>query len=234
MFGVQIKDFMDGFLLRAPCDLNTRLFPDANIASRRPMFWPFLKGQGKDSETAYGINIPHIQLLLLEPADSRHEREVIIFSSLSIALGPPAADRTMGRWLRVCFGHAAVVLDGVFQTALYVSVIRRIVRDPIRLGYESITWRNDVHVFGPFALNGSKAFGIQRQLKDCRRLCFERELAVVNFIGPRPEFARSLHTPEHIGASKPAPIGEGRLNDDINTFFHRSFYLIVRLLFIDI
>ena len=92
MFGIQIKDFMDGFLLRAPGNLNTRLFPDANIASPRPMFWPFLKGQGKDSQTAYRIHVPYVQLLLLEPAYPCHEREVIIFSSLSIALGPPAAD----------------------------------------------------------------------------------------------------------------------------------------------
>jgi hypothetical protein len=69
----------------------------------------------------------------------------------------------MGRGLRVCFSQAAVVLDGVFQTALYISVIRRIVRDLIRLGYESVAWGNDVHVFGAFTLNGNKAFGIQRQ-----------------------------------------------------------------------
>src|ERR1700730_14494845 len=129
----------------------------------------------------------------------------------------------MGRWLRVCFSHAAFVLDGVFQTPLYVSVIRRVVRDPIRLGYKSVTWGNDVHVFWPFALNGSKAFGIPRQLKDCRRLRFEGKLAVIYLIGPRPEFARSLHTPENIGASKPAPIGEGRLNDNIDALFHRCF-----------
>ena len=73
MFGIQIKDFMDGFLLRASCDLNTRLFPDADIASRRPVFWAFLKGQGKDCQTAYGVHIPNVQLLLLEPADSGHE-----------------------------------------------------------------------------------------------------------------------------------------------------------------
>src|ERR1700676_605704 len=124
----------------------------------------------------------------------------------------------MGRWLRICFSHPAVVLDGIFQTPLYVSVIRRVVRNPVWLGYKSITWRNDMHVFWPFALNGGKAFGIQRQLKNRGRLCFEGELAVVNLIEPRPESAGSLHTPENIGAPEPAPIGEGSLNDHIDSF----------------
>ena len=92
MFGVQIKDFMDEFLLVATCDLNPSLFPDANIAPRRAMFWPFFEGQGENSQTAHGIDIPRTELLLLEPADSCHERQVIIFPSLPIAFGPPAAD----------------------------------------------------------------------------------------------------------------------------------------------
>src|SRR5208337_1452085 len=124
---------------------------------------------------------------------------------------------------RVCFSQTTVVLDCVFQTALYVPVIRRVIRNTVLLGYESVTWRNDMHVFRPSALNGSEALRIQRELKDRGRLCFEGELAVVYLIRPRSELAGTLDTPEHIGASKPAPIGEGRLNDNIDTLFHRSF-----------
>src|ERR1700722_18807080 len=189
MFGIQIEDFMNRLLFCTPCHLNPRLFPDANIASRRPVLWPFLKRQGENCQTAYSIHVPCVELFLLELADSCHEREVIISSSLCITLGPPAANRTMLRRFRVAVSRATVVLDGVFQTTLYVPVIRSILRDPIRLGFESITWRDDVHVFRPFTLNGSKALRIQRQLKDRGRFRFPSEFAVVNLIRPWPQFA---------------------------------------------
>src|SRR5258708_1190556 len=137
----------------------------------------------------------------------------------------------MGRWFRVCFGQTTIVLDGVFQTTLYVTVICCVVRNPVWLGDEPPPWRNAAHVFGPFTLTGTEAPPIEAHPKALLRLCFEGELAVMYRIGPRPEFARALHTPEDIGASKPAPIGEGRLNDSIDALFHRCFEFFGGVLF---
>ena len=59
------------------------------------------------------MGVPFGELFALEAGDAGSEREVIVAAALAVAVGPPAADVTVGGGLRV--GVAGWVLERLLQ-----------------------------------------------------------------------------------------------------------------------
>ena len=112
---------MYGLLLDAACDLDSRLFPDANVPARRAMCRASFERHRKDRKTSHGIDIPFVQLLLLQIADACHQRQVIVFPPLRVALGPPTANRTVWCRLRIACSHSTIILNRLFKVCVRAS-----------------------------------------------------------------------------------------------------------------
>ena len=72
--------------------------------------------------------------------------EMIVRATPRVAGAPPRADFALLHRLGISFGCARV--DGRFQPALHEPVVRRIVREAIRLRIEVMVRRDDVRIFG--------------------------------------------------------------------------------------
>jgi len=159
------------------------------------------------------------QLLDLQPADSGHEAEVVVFAPPRVALAPPATDVAMlGRLgIRGEVGSR----ERSFEFALHEPVVRTVVVEPVALGHEVMVRRYDARALGSSTLQLLEQMRVDAQLQDraCARL--RRELGVGHFIRPRPELAGLAGLQNKIGAAIPALVAERRLIDDVGTVAHR-------------
>src|SRR3954463_2212441 len=128
---------------------------------------------------------------------------MIVPTTLTVALRPPAANGAVRGRLRVGGDLASLPLNCVGQALLYVAIVSRVIQDPERFWRKIFVGYHDMHELRPSPLDVCYQLGIQRELKNGGRFRFQRKLAIVDFVGPLAEIASRGHSTQYIRFTKP-------------------------------
>ncbi len=159
------------------------------------------------------------QLFDLRALNAGHEAQMIVGAPTRVALRPPGAHVAVLCGLGV--GRRCGFECG-FEPTFHEPVVRRVLREPVRLRLEVVMRRHDGRAFGLHSLKLREQLRVHAELQDGAGPRLGGELRVDDFVRPRAELARRCSLQQEVRAALPAPAREWRLVDHVGALAHRG------------